>query len=83
MATTSKNRYSRDEPRYVVLARRIRGSFLLSFATLGLGFLFVVGPLLALAGIPEVSGIFAATGLIIFFINLLGYAAYKAMERVY
>jgi hypothetical protein len=83
MATTTNNRYSRDTPRYVALARRIRNSFLLSFATIGLTFVVIAGPLLAVLGANEASGIFAATGVIIFVVNVVGYGCYKLLERVY
>ena len=78
MSTELVHRKEHSLPVQVLLT--IKGSFLLSFATLGL--LLVV----LAAGIPyvisdEVAGIVAASGLVIFVINVVGHFIYKLLER--
>lgn len=62
---------------------RIRKSFLLSFAIAGLALMLVGGTVMPLVGSPETAGIVGASGLIIFFVNVIGYLVYQFVARRY
>ena len=84
MATESEfvHRQERSLP-YRILGR-VRGSFLLSFAALGLFMVVLAGVIAQFdTGDGTWSGIIAASGVVIFAINLVGYGMYKLLERLF
>jgi membrane protein YdbS with pleckstrin-like domain len=80
MATESRTRTDATLPMRVAL--RIRQSFLLSFATAGL-LLVVVSSVFPYFADPAVAGILAASGVVVFVINVVGFVLYKQLERMF
>jgi hypothetical protein len=61
----------------------LRRSFLLSFATFGLFLIVLAGAVIAPRGHDVLSGLFAASGVIIFTINVIGYFLYGFVKHRY
>lgn len=80
MATESRSRTDAGFPSQ--LFSTVRGSFLLSFATGGLA-LIVLAAVFPYFANPAVAGILAASGIVIFLINVAAHFIYKLLEYVY
>lgn len=81
MATETDLVHPREKPLPFRVYNRIRRSFLLSFSVFGIVMVGLGGVVAQLvSGDGTWPGVIAASGVVIFFINLLGYFVYKALE---